>query len=101
MDFVTCLSCFQNTLAANAELANALNEKNRDWRKLKRAVELKDGQIASLEEARKKDEGKYSLLSSHPTGNQYFCCSDNPDLGSNFILCRTVRNCERGFAEQH
>ena len=59
MDFVTCLSCFQNTLAANAELANALNEKNRDWRKLKRAVELKDGQIASLEEARKKDEGKH------------------------------------------
>ena len=56
--FVTCLSCFQNTLVANAELANALNEKNRDWRKLKRAVELKDGQIASLEEARKKDEGK-------------------------------------------
>ena len=57
--FVTCLFCFQNTLAANAELANALNEKNRDWRKLKRAVELKDGQIASLEEARKKDEGKH------------------------------------------
>ena len=77
--------CFQNTLAANAELANALNEKNRDWRKLKRAVELKDGQIASLEEARKKDEGKHSLPSSHPTSNQIFCYSDNPDLGSNFI----------------
>ena len=42
MDFITCLFCFQNTLAANAELANALNEKNRDWRKLKRAIELKD-----------------------------------------------------------
>ena len=62
MDFITCLFCFQNTLAANAELANALNEKNRDWRKLKRAVELKDGQIASLEEARKKDEGTLCFL---------------------------------------
>ena len=85
MDFVTCLPCFQNTLATNAELANALNEKNRDWWKLKRAIELKDGQIASLEEARKKDEGKHSLPSSHPTSNQLFCYSDNPDLGSNFI----------------
>ena len=84
MDFVTCLSCFQNTLAANAELANALNEKNRDWRKLKRAVELKDGQIASLEEACKKDEGTHSLPSSHPTSRQHFFCSDNPDLGSEF-----------------
>ena len=83
--FVTYLFCFQNTLAANAELANALNEKNRDWRKLKHAVELKDGQIASLEEARKKDEGELSLLSSHPTSRQHFLCSDNPDLGSNFI----------------
>ena len=62
MNFITCLFCFQNTLAANAELANALNEKNRDWRKLKRAVELKDGQIASLEEARKKDEGTLFFL---------------------------------------
>ena len=56
---------------ANAELANALNEKNKDWRKLKRALELKDGQIASLEEARKKDSGELSLLSSHPTSNQH------------------------------
>ena len=75
--------CLQRTLAANVELATALMEKNRDWRKLKRAVELKDGQIASLEEARKKDEGKHSLLSSHPTSNQHVCkrFSDNPDLG--------------------
>ena len=71
--FVTCLFCFQNTLAANAELADALNEKNRECRKLKHAVELKDGQIASLEEARKKDEGELSLLSSHPTSNQHVC----------------------------
>ena len=85
MDFVTCLPCFQNTLAANVELATALTEKNRDWRKLKRANEVKDGQIASLEEARKKDEGKNSLPSSHPSSNQHFFCSDNPDLGSNFI----------------
>ena len=85
MDFITCLFCFQNTLAANAELANALNEKNRDYRKLKHTAELKDGQIASLEEAHKKDEGKFSLLSSHPTSRQYFSCSANPDLGSRFI----------------
>ena len=84
MDFVTCLSCFQNTLAANAELANALNEKNRDWRKLKRAVKLKDGQIASLEEARKKDEGKYSLLSSHPTSKQHFLLFRQPRLRQQF-----------------
>ena len=48
------LFCLQRTLAANVELATVLTEKNRDCRKLKRANELKDGQIASLEEARKK-----------------------------------------------
>ena len=71
---VTCLSCLQRTLAANVELATALTEKNRDWRKLKRAVELKDGQIASLEKARKKDQGKDSFY------------SDNQYLGSKFPL---------------
>ena len=69
--FVTCLFCFQNTLAANAELANALNEKNRDWRKLKRAVELKDGHIASLEEARKKDEGTLCFLLLRQVDNNF------------------------------
>ena len=67
----------QRTLAANVELSTALTEKNKDYRKLKRANELKDGQIASLEEARKKDEGKNSLPSSHPTSHTHFICSDN------------------------
>ena len=56
------LFCLQRTLAANVELNTALTEKNRDWHKLKRANELKDGQIASLEEARKKDEDNFFCL---------------------------------------
>ena len=70
MDFVTCLSCFQNTLAANAELANALNEKNRDWRKLKRAVELKDGRLPALKRlARKMKVNILCLLLIRPATN--------------------------------
>ena len=53
--------CLQGSLAANSELTTALADKNKECRKLKHAIELKDGQIASLEEARKKDEGKDSL----------------------------------------
>ena len=71
------LFCLQRTLAANVELATALTEKNRDCRKLKHANELKDGQIASLEEARKKDEGKNSLPPSHPTSHKHSFRSDN------------------------
>ena len=51
-------------------------DKNKECRKLKRAIELKDGQIASLEEARKKDEGKDSLSSSHPTTCKLSFCFD-------------------------
>ena len=73
--------CLQRTLDANVELATALTEKNRDWRKLKRANKLRDGQIASLEEARKKDEGKNSLPSSHPTSRTHSYLFRQPDLG--------------------
>ena len=52
-------------------------DKNKECRKLKRAIELKDGQIAILEEARKKDEGKDSLPSSHPTTCNFTFSSDN------------------------
>ena len=57
----------QLSLTMNAELVTAQAEKNKECRQLRRDIELKDGQIASLEEARKKDEGKDSLPSSHPT----------------------------------
>ena len=67
----------QRTLAANSELTTALADKNKECRKLKRAIELTDGQIASLEKARKKDEGKNSLPSSHPTSHKHSICSDN------------------------
>ena len=77
MDFVTCLFCLQPTLAANVELATALTEKNRDWRKLKRANELKDGQIANLEEARKKYEGKILCLLLIRLVTHILTCSDN------------------------
>ena len=69
--------CLQCSLATNAELTTALADKNKECRKLKRAIELKDGQIASLEEARKKDQGKNSLPSSHPTTCKHSICSDN------------------------
>ena len=80
------LFCLQRTLAANVELATALTEKKRDCRKLKRANELKDGQIASLEEARKKDEGKNYLPSSHPTSHTHFILFRQPDLGGKFTV---------------
>ena len=76
----------QCTLAANVERNTASTEKNWDCRKLKRANELKDGQIASLEEARKKDEGKNYLPSSHPTSRTYFYLFRQPDLGGNFTV---------------
>ena len=76
MDF-NFLFCLQRTLAANAALTTTLADKNKECRKLKRAIELKDGQIASLEEACKKDEGKDSLPSSHPTSCNFSISSDN------------------------
>ena len=59
-----------------------MTDKNKDCRKQKRTNELKDGQIASLEEARKKDQGKGSLPSSHPTSRKDTFYSDNQYLGS-------------------
>ena len=59
------------------ELTSALADKNKECRKLKRDIELKDRQIAILEEARKKDEGNNSLPSSHPTTCKISICSDN------------------------
>ena len=56
-------------LSKLTEQIKILNEKNRDWRKLKRAVELKDGQIASLEEARKKDKGTLCFLLIRQVGS--------------------------------
>ena len=57
----------QTSLTINAELSKAQSEKNKECRQLRRDIELKDREIASLEEARKKDEGDNSLPSSHPT----------------------------------
>ena len=64
------------SLTMNAELVTAQADKNKECRQLKWAIELKDGQIASLEEARKKDEGKDFLPSSHPTICRPLFCSD-------------------------
>ena len=47
----------QETLTANAELFEAQSEKNVECRQLREDIKLKDAQIASLEEARNKDEG--------------------------------------------
>ena len=80
------LFCLQRTLAANSEVTTALTDKNKECRKLKRANKLKDGQIASLEEAHKKDEGMDSLPSSHPTSHTHFYLFREPDLGSNFTI---------------
>ena len=64
------------SLTINAELVTAQADKNKECCQLKRAIELKDGQIASLEEARKKDEGKDYLPSSHPTTHRFLFSSD-------------------------
>ena len=50
-------SCMQAVLASNLELFRAQEKKNKECQQLQQHVELKDTQIASLEEARKKDEG--------------------------------------------
>jgi len=47
----------QVTLASNRELFSAAEAKNRECRELQQELELKNGQLASFEEARKKDEG--------------------------------------------
>ena len=50
------------------DLFNAKTKMNEEVRQLRHNIELKDAQIASLEEARKKDEGdNYSLPSFRPT----------------------------------
>ena len=61
----------QLSLTINAELITAQAEKNKECHQLRWDIELKDGQIMSLEEARKKDEGKDSLPSSHPTTRSF------------------------------
>ena len=62
-------SCMQTVLASNLELFRAQEKKNKECQQLQQDMEMKDAQIASLEEARKKDEGdkKLSLPSFHPT----------------------------------
>ena len=45
------------SLSSNRELFEAQEKKKAECQKLREELELKDGQIASLEEARKKDEG--------------------------------------------
>ena len=57
-------SCLQAILASNLELFCAQEKKNKECQQLRQDVELKDAQIASLEEARKKDEGDKSSLPS-------------------------------------
>ena len=47
----------QAVLASNLELFRAQEKKNKECQQLQQDVEMKDAQIASLEEARKKDEG--------------------------------------------
>jgi len=47
----------QATLASNRELFTAADAKNRECRELQQELELKNAQLASFEEARKKDEG--------------------------------------------
>ena len=51
------LSCMQAVLASNLELFRAQEMKKKECEELQQDVELKNAQIASLEEARKKDEG--------------------------------------------
>ena len=48
----------QATLASNRELFAAAETRNREVRELRQEMELKNAQLASFEEARKKDEGE-------------------------------------------
>ena len=54
-------SRLQAVLASNLELFHAQEKKIKECQQLRQDMELKDAQIESLEEARKKDEGDKSL----------------------------------------
>ena len=57
-------SCMQAVLASNLELFRAQEKKNKECQQLQQDVEMKNAQIASLEEARKKYEGAKTYLPS-------------------------------------
>ena len=75
----------QHSLAANAELTTALADKNKECRKLKHAIELKDEQIAALKKiARKMKIRILCLLLIQLLANIPFVPTTN--LGSNFTF---------------
>ena len=78
----------QILVSAHSELFQALDAKKEECKKLQEKLELKDGQIASLEEARKKVEGDNSrcLLSvfSFTSTDKYF--------SQIFPYCRIARH---------
>jgi len=88
----------QATLASNLELFRAQEAKKKECQDLKEELEMKNAQIASFEEARKKDEGdKYFCLQFFNTPP--FCML--PTILSRTFLCRTVKHCTRCPSELH
>ena len=67
-------SCMQAILASNLELFRAQEKKNKECQQLQQDMEMKDAQIASLEDARKKDEGDKAFFAFF--SSDYFSFSD-------------------------
>ena len=87
----------QAVLASNLELFRAQEMKKKECEELQQDVELKNAQIASLEEARKKDEGDKNFLCllfirlSFPTSILVFF----------LFICRITKHCARYSQELH
>ena len=64
----------QAVLASNLELFRAQEKKNKECQQLQEDVELKNAQISSLEEARKKDEGDKAFFAFF--SSDFFSFSD-------------------------
>ena len=89
----------QAVLASNLELFRAQEMKKKECEELQQDVELKNAQIASLEEARKKDEGdkNLSLPSFHPTSFSF----PTSILVAFLFICRIIKHCARYSQELH
>ena len=68
-------SRMQAVLASNLELFRAQEKKNKECQQLQQDVELKNAQIASLEEARKKDEGDKAFFAFFSSDFFFFSTS--------------------------
>jgi hypothetical protein len=86
-------------LASNRELFTSAESKNRECRDLQQELELKNAQLVSFEEARKRDEGEnfFAFFLSV----KFSMISPTSILAGAFFLCRIVKHRARYPQELH